>query len=209
MLEIHLFVNPLGPNCQHCETDVLKCRQMTAAKVQCTIVPLFNMTTIQQTIQMYGLPTNDLEVRSTVCQALYQAILDYKAAQYQGQKRARKFLLLQQKALAHNHLHYDDQLAQQLANKVPLDLEMFDEDRHGQLVKKAFNDDQQLASQMGVTSTDTAIVVDTIAPDCGIKIENFSFDRLLKFYQKLHCDHCALMHLANRCIDLKQFSKRL
>lgn len=208
MLEIHLFVNPLGQGCRRSEIDVAKCDQMSAVKVRVTIVPLLNMATIQQTIGLYHLPANDLELRSRVCQTLYQAILDYKAAQFQGQKRARKFLMQQQQTLDDNHLHYDDDLAVKIAKSVPLDIEMFKEDRHGEMVKKAFRDDQQLASQMGITETETAVVIDTSNPNCGVKIDNFSFERLLKAYEKVHCARCALQNLANHRVPINRFLKR-
>lgn len=208
MLEIHLFVDPLGNSCRNCEADAAKCRQMTAAKVRCTIVPLLNMATIQHTIRMYHLPENDLDIRSQVCQTLYQSILDYKAAQFQGQKRARKFLLYQQKFLDQNELKYDDQIIQKIAKKVDLDVEMFNEDRHSHLVEQAFRDDQHLASQLDIKATETAVVVDTTNPSCGLKIDHFTFERLLKAYEQVHCANCALQHLANHCIEIKSFNKR-
>lgn len=207
VLEIHLFVNPLGQNCRHSEIDIAKCNQMSAVKVRCTVVPLLNMTTIQQTMMLYHLPAHDLDVRAQVCQTLYQAILDYKAAQFQGQKRARQFLMYQQEVLANHHLHYNDHLAVSIAQSVPLDIEMFKEDRHSEMVKKGFRDDQKLASQMGITESETAIVVDTTNPSCGIKIDNFSFERLLRAYQKVHCARCALQNLANHCVPINQFIK--
>lgn len=208
VLEIHLFVNPLGESCRNSEADVAKCSKMAAVKVRCTIVPLLNMATIQQTIRMYNLPEDDLEIRSKVCQTLYQSILDYKAAQFQGQKRARKFLLYQQQALEENNLNYDDKVTEQIAKKVSLDVDMFNEDRHSDLVEEAFRDDQQLASSMGISATETAIVVDTTNPSCGIKIDHFTFHKLLAIYEKVHCARCALQHLANHCIEIKSFHKR-
>ena len=55
MLEIHLFVNPLGMRCFRCEQDVLRIDQQLRTKVNYQFIPLFNMDTIQQTMKLYHL----------------------------------------------------------------------------------------------------------------------------------------------------------
>ena len=56
MLEIHLFVNPLGMQCYRCEQDVLRIdKDLQQTKLQYQFVPLINMHTIQNTLHRYGL----------------------------------------------------------------------------------------------------------------------------------------------------------
>ena len=99
MLEIHLFVNPLGMRCFRCEQDVLRIDQQLRTKVNYQFIPLFNMDTIQQTMKLYHLNDHDLNVRQQTSATLYQIILDYKAALFQGRKRGRHYLLRLQTAL--------------------------------------------------------------------------------------------------------------
>lgn len=96
MLEIHLFVNPLENRCFRCEHDVLKIDHQLNTKVNYRFIPFFNMATIQQTIESYHLNQHSLAVRQIVSRTIYQVILDYMAASFQGKKRGRQFLLILQ-----------------------------------------------------------------------------------------------------------------
>ena len=51
MLELHLFVNPLGMRCLRCEKDVLKIDRDLNTKISYQFVPLFNMKTIDNTLK--------------------------------------------------------------------------------------------------------------------------------------------------------------
>ncbi|MCC4451417.1 DsbA family protein [Limosilactobacillus reuteri] len=56
MLELHLFVNPLGMRCLRCEKDVLKIDRDLNTKISYQFVPLFNMKTIDSTLKYYHPP---------------------------------------------------------------------------------------------------------------------------------------------------------
>ena len=58
MLEIHLFVNPLGMRCFRCENDVLRVDHELNTKINYQFVPLFNMQTITDTLRLYGLSSS-------------------------------------------------------------------------------------------------------------------------------------------------------
>ena len=76
MLEIHLFVNPLGMRCFRCENDVLRLDQNLRTKISYQFIPVFNMQTITDTIRLYHLDACNLTVRQEVSKVLYQVILD-------------------------------------------------------------------------------------------------------------------------------------
>ena len=110
MLELHLFVNPLGMRCLRCEKDVLKIDRDLNTKISYQFVPLFNMKTIDNTLKYYHLNPHDLAIRQQVSKTLNQVILDYKAALFQGRKRGRHYLLQLQSALINQGLDYNDEL---------------------------------------------------------------------------------------------------
>ena len=52
MLEIHLFVNPLGMRCFRCENDVLRVDQNIRTKISYKFIQVFNMQTITDQIRL-------------------------------------------------------------------------------------------------------------------------------------------------------------
>lgn len=183
MLEIHLFVNPLGTRCFRCEQDVFKIDQELRTKINYQFIPLLNMDTIQQTMQIYHLNDHDLKVRQQTSATLYQIILDYKAALFQGRKRGRHYLLQMQSAMINQKQSYSEELAKKIAKQAHLDLEMFWEDRHSPLAIKAFKKDQCMADELGVTQTATAVVFDTDQPVYGFLINDFDYETLIEAYR--------------------------
>lgn len=183
MLELHLFVNPLGMRCLQCEKDVLKIDHDLNTKISYQFVPLFNMKTINSTIDLYHLNPHDLAIRQRVSKTLNQVILDYKAALFQGRKRGRHYLLLLQSALIKKGLNYSDELANKIADDSNLDIEMFLEDRQSQLAKQAFRQDQKIANDLGVSETATAVVFNTNDSDYGLMIPNFNYDTLINAFK--------------------------
>ena len=179
MLEIHLFVNPLGMRCFRCENDVLRVDHELNTKINYQFVPLFNMQTITDTMRLYGLSSCDLKVRQHVADTIFQVILDYKAALFQGRKRGRCYLLRLQDAMVRG----------QVAQQAKLDLEMFMEDRRSKLAHQAFQEDQQMAAELGVTQTATAVVFDTDQTDYGYLIADFDYETLIQAFRENKLDH--------------------
>ena len=183
MLELHLFVNPLGMRCLRCEKDVLKIDRDLNTKISYQFVPLFNMKTIDNTLKYYHLNPHDLAIRQQVSKTLNQVILDYKAALFQGRKRGRHYLLQLQSALINQGLDYNDELINKIAHDSHLDLEMFFEDRQSQLAKQDFHQDQKIARDLGVSETATAVVFNTEDSDYGLMIPNFDYNTLINAFK--------------------------
>ena len=183
MLELHLFVNPLGMRCLRCEKDVLKIDRDLNTKISYQFVPLFNMKTIDNTLKYYHLNPHDLAIRQQVSKTLNQVILDYKAALFQGRKRGRHYLLQLQSALINQGLDYNDELINKIAHDSHLDLEMFFEDRQSQLAKQDFRQYQKIASDLGVSETATEVVFNTEDSDYGLMIPNFDYNTLINAFK--------------------------
>lgn len=180
MLEIHLFVNPLGMRCFRCENDVLRVDHELNTKINYQFVPLFNMQTIDNTLELYQLNPHDLATRQCVSNTLFRVILDYKAALFQGRKRGRQYLLRLQSAMIQKNINYSTDLATRIAKDAKLDLEMFMEDRQSKLARQAFHKDQQMATELGVTKTATAVVFNSNDPEYGFLIPNFDYQTLIR-----------------------------
>lgn len=188
MLELYLFVNPLGTKCMRCENDVLKLDNELEGKIAYQFIPLLNMQTIESTLESHQLSSHDLQVRNHVSDTIFQVIMDYKAALFQGRKKGRKFLVSLQRHLVTTSNSYSAPLGENIARQVALDLEMFNEDRRSQLALKSFHDDQKMANEMGVQAPSSAVVFDTRNDGDGILINNFDYCTMLDLYHKHELD---------------------
>lgn len=75
----------------------------------------------------------------------YSAALDCKAAQFQGKKKGRRFLIKLQEAVGCNDIPYSQELAESIFEEIGGDLNMFKEDRQSDFVKEVFFSDQKIA----------------------------------------------------------------
>ena len=93
MIEIYLFVNPIGPICYQSELTLLDALSDQRKKIQLHILPIMNLHTVGISMDYLSMDRSDLGLRNQQTSQIYQASLDYKAAQLQGRKIARDFLL--------------------------------------------------------------------------------------------------------------------
>ncbi|WP_093625608.1 DsbA family protein [Limosilactobacillus gorillae] len=194
MLEVSLFINPLGTRCYNCENDLLRAKnQLPNLDLTYNFIPLVNMRTIEQTMKAHSVaPT--LANRQLVSATLFQVTLDYKAALFQGRKRGRHFLLELQTALIREGQNYSEDLTCQIAKQIGLDLAMFKEDRIGKLSRKAFEDDQWIANEMGVAESSTAIIFNSDHPNYDTMVPNFDYKSLLSIIENGHQQSPHLRH---------------
>lgn len=184
MLEIHLFVNPLGTRCLDSEKDVLAIERQLQTRVSYQFIPLVNMKTIQQTLDLYGLPKCHLQQRQCISCMLYQVALDIKAASFQGGQHGRQYLVNVQKIMSDRSVDYTATVVKEIAQIANLDWKTFLEDRQSKMVKDSLRKDQAIADDLGVTATPTAIVLDTNDPDYSLLIHDFTYQSLIDCARK-------------------------
>ena len=172
MIEIYLFVNPIGKKCLSIERRIIDLINEYDMKIQLRLIPIMNLKTISEFMQRIGASDKDLQLRTELSQEIHSAALDVKAAHLQGKKRGRDFLVELQKTIGEQKQPYSKKLASQLFTKVGGDLEMFLEDRHSDFVQEAFLTDQQIAHEMEITSHPSAVIYN-YGGDCdaGVRIE--------------------------------------
>lgn len=159
MIEIYLFVNPLGVECFQAERQILRLVEAESQKkIQFRFVPFVNMHVVDRFMKIYNLPKGDLALRNEIFQTFYNAALDYKTLQLQGKKKGRSFLLQLQKLCGIEKLAYEPKLVDQLVTAAGGDLEEFHHDRSSLLVKEAFLTDQQIAHDMSIVQTPSVVV---------------------------------------------------
>lgn len=175
MIEIYVFINPLGSICLEAERQILQFVQSENKKIQFRFIPLVNMNTINDVVRRRSNEgPMDLMQRNQLFEDIYSAALDYKAIQLQGKKKGRKFLLTLQEKVACEKVPYSQELVDHLILEADGDLAMFHSDRVSDFVKESFQSDQQIAREMGITKHPSAVVYNYACErDFGVIVENF------------------------------------
>ena len=182
MLEVYHFVNPLSGDCLETEKKLATYVEQSNKKVAMQIIPVVTMQSARQTAMASSNSLHpSLHDLNVVSQTLYQVAVDTKAAQFQGKKAAREYLMATQQALLQGHA-YSDELVIQTVNDLALDQEMFVEDRNSDLAVQAFRADQNLAAEMGVRNFPALVVYDTDRSEYAVRTDDFSDEHLTRLF---------------------------
>ncbi|MDV8950758.1 DsbA family protein [Leuconostoc falkenbergense] len=144
MIDIYHFTNPLSENCLATEECLEKLTHTVFQKARLRFIPLINEQVSAKLIQgEQSLPLMDIpyDRESLIC----RVILDFKAAQIEGNKKARPFLLALQTALINKKQVYSHSLITAIATQIGLNPDDFLKNRMSQEVVHALITDQKLA----------------------------------------------------------------
>ena len=134
MIEIFLFFNPIGSVCLGTEQKLLRQLDKFQQEVRVHFVPVLNLDIMEQFMKREQLSVGNLAKRNQLLRAAYNLALDYKAAQYQGNKKARMLLLRLQQHAPLVQYQYDAAFVAKMLDK---------------------------CKQMGITQTPSLVIVDT------------------------------------------------
>ncbi|GAX08450.1 dithiol-disulfide isomerase [Secundilactobacillus silagincola] len=202
MLEVYLFINPLGSRCMKSEKCILRLADQIFGDISYQFIPLLNPQMIDQHLKATNQDCHDLNLRNEQFDLHYRTILDYKAALFQGKKKGRLFLLNLQNQIVDQGQPYSDKLVLEVAKHVHLDLDMFSEDRQSELARRAFQADQRLASEMNVADPSTAILYNADVSDYGLMLEDVTYQGLYEI-----CENNGL--LAKRALEHQKSTPNL
>lgn len=184
MLETYLFISPWGDECFHCEKETIRYFKNANEKVDFKVIPVLNMQIIQRYIHRQKEHGFDVVADyNTLFEEMYQTVLDYKAACYQGRQKGRKFLVNIQEAIINEHQTYSKQLGTDIAKEVGIDLECFEHDRRSNLAQKEFKLDQQLSQKMSVDTVPASVIFNLKDEECGVLIDHYDYNTLASVCQ--------------------------
>ncbi|MEY8445407.1 ClpXP adapter SpxH family protein [Enterococcus ratti] len=211
MIEIYLFVNPLGKNCFKLEQQLLQFIEeeygkRSKEKMQFRFLPLVNLRTIGDVMQHNRISQKNLAARNHLFSTTYSAALDCKAAQFQGKKKGRQFLFKLQEAVGCHKIPYSSELAETLFAQVGGDIAMFKEDRQSEFVKEVFFSDQKIAREMGITKHPSAVVYNySCEYDFGVLVEGTHTIRKIKELCKAKNDSYQIFDDSHLHTNASQF----
>lgn len=160
MLEIFLFINPLGEICYQTEQGIMQLISHSNQHIRSRFITVLSLKTINDVLKTRKQQFSDLNLRNQLADEIYRSALDFKAASFQGKKRGCKFLFEIQKQVGIKDLPYNEEVVSSAAKAAGLDWEMFSADRQSKLAIKSFHNDQKVAAEMNVTSHPTIVVYD-------------------------------------------------
>ena len=114
MIELFVFVNPIGNTCLNTERLIMTALNRHAAEAHLTIIPLTNLTVVSDYLKRRHLNMHDLALRNDLTQITQQAVQDVKTASLQGMRRGRSFLMTLQHYINIEGCDYTAELVDQI-----------------------------------------------------------------------------------------------
>lgn len=179
LIEVFLFVNPLGSECYETEKTILTFSDERDENVRVRFIPLLNFHTMGKHIEHQEKNGVSLEIRNKHYTESYQTCLAFQAASMQGKKKGRKFLLELQKAVVELKNNFSKKIVLEAASNAKLDIETFEEDLASDLVKRSFVNDQKLAQEMSVREAPSCVIFQNTDREYGYRIESTITTQLL------------------------------
>jgi len=147
MIDIYHFSNPLSTHCLTTEHYLTNITSDIAERTHLHFVPLIN-TTIIQKFKNHTLSLSMNDRISDTSEILFNVILDFKAAQLEGNKKARYFLVQLQHELLINQKHYTASLVNQILDKSGINHADFLTNRANEEAISAIIKDQKCAEKI-------------------------------------------------------------
>lgn len=161
LVEIFLFIDPLGKRCNNARKIVKKLREEQADRVRVRVIPMVNAKKVfgyarkqvQSEIDCFVARNNHYSTNT------YQASLAYYASTMQGRKFGDQLLSALQFVVVEEKEAYSESLVFKIAEGMEsFDLEMFKEDYKSELVRNMYRKNLTLAAEMNVKKTPSCVI---------------------------------------------------
>lgn len=159
-IEIFLYLDPLGKRCNSARKIIKKFREERPENVKIRVVPMVNFKRVYgHTRKRLGEDrTSFVERNNRFSTNTYQACLAFHASAMQGKKKANEFLTVLQEEVVESRVDFSEDLIFALADRINLDMDSFREDYSSELVRRIYRKSLNLAAEMNVTGTPSAVV---------------------------------------------------
>lgn len=196
IIEVFLFVNPLGPTCFETEKLIESFSNERDEKVKVRFIPLLNFHTIGSMVKETD--NHTLSNRNQIYTDSFHASLAFQAASMQGKKKGRKFLMALQDKVVVEGKEVTKELFTQIAELINLDLEMFEEDFESDFSKNAFKKDQKLAQEMNIQNAPSCVLYSGNNQDYGYRVDTSITKQLLHGFcdEKVQLKNTQTKHLS-------------
>lgn len=181
MIDIYHFSNPFSPTCLKTEERLLHIKPDLAAQTNLRFIPLVHADVVAE----YDAKRATLsDTPANMAHTIFHVVCDYKAAQIEGNKKARNFLVQIQQQVTHQKKRYSTALSIATAKQVGLDITDFLSNRTADETLSAVIAEQQLAQSM-LQHQEAAIAIDDIADRDIQLLTDFSIANLVHTFGPL------------------------
>ncbi|MCD2255458.1 DsbA family protein [Agrilactobacillus fermenti] len=188
MLELFLFVNPIGCQCLNAENILLKLVSEFDSEIKYKFIPVVSLPVIGKYMSLKHFDPTNLQLRNQLTNWAYSASLDYKAASFQGNRKSRNFLIALQTLINDEGRSYNKETITTALKSADLDIALFREDRQDSLIQELYREDEHFISEMKVVDAPTAVIYNYCSEqqDTGVLIENCdSYDLLHHVFDRM------------------------
>lgn len=204
LIEIYLFVDPLGKKCNNARKVINKFRKEHAKKIKLRVIPIVNA----KKVLGYARKNKDYSMNSFVDKNnklstnTYKACLAFHASTMQGKNVGYKFLAELQSTVVENKEPFSEDLVYKIAEDLDrLDLTMFSEDYKSDLARRIYQRNLKLAAEMNIKKTPSCVIIKNGSESEAIRVDHEIEDELLSTICGL--DELALVNekSKNKIID--------
>lgn len=161
VLDIYLFINPIDDSCLHCASTILDLAKDWGGKIYYHVIPFYNFQTITHYLKQRHFTEHSVSLCNQLNELSYLTALTYKAATFQGKKKAHKFFKHLKSFIANCDTPITTDHILESLHLAQLDVDMVLDDRQSTLVKQLYLKDLEIANRFNVTQTPSAIVFDS------------------------------------------------
>lgn len=161
IIDIFLFIDPLGKRCNNVRKIIKKFREERPEKINLRIIPIVNSKRVYgRTRKQCDDNSSFVEKNNQFSTNTYQACLAFHASAMQGRRVAHQFLTALQTAVVEENFDFSEELLFDIAkNLSAIDEEMFKENYHSEFVKKIYQKNLKLASEMRISKTPSCVII--------------------------------------------------
>lgn len=162
LIEIYLFVDPLGKKCNNARKTINKFREDHVDDIKLRIIPIVNSKKVLGYSRKDKQPqlTSFVEKNNRFSTNTYHACLAFHASTMQGKKTGHQFLSDLQAAVVEEKEPFSEDLVYTIAEDIhSLDEEMFIEDYNSDLTKNIYHRNLKLAAEMNITKTPSCVII--------------------------------------------------
>lgn len=183
IVEIFLFIDPLGKRCNNARKLVKKLREEQMDRIRVRVIPMVNAKKVfgyarkqvKSEIDCFVARNNHYSTNT------YQASLAFYASTMQGKKFGDQLLSALQYAVVEEQQDYSESLVFKIAEKmVAFDLEMFKEDYQSELVRDIYRKNLTLASEMKVKKTPSCVIFKNGTENEAIRLDKEIEGKILR-----------------------------
>lgn len=178
MLDIYHFSNPFSPTCLKTEERLLYITPGLATRTRLRFIPLINPDTVTEYATHRAVLTDQ---PTSLADTIFHVVCDYKAAQIEGNKKARNFLVQIQQRVTNQNLPYSEALSVATAQQVGLNTDDFLHNRVTDDTLAAVIADQKLAQTM-LQRQEAAIAIDNMLTHEMQLVTDFSVANLVQTF---------------------------